>query len=217
MRHRKIRGHKRRHKQIDHWVLDNISIDNLPLHRNKLLLRNQNRYHVKIDVDPWCRIPVINSEIPEPTGKTKQKILNGLLEIYENWKIQLDKLNESYYLKIWLFEPRFSQSQVVFAIGEDLNFYENVFYKPETHKSIKLENYGSLQSKIAQFDWDYYLDEEQNYDNDVKELLEQKVVKKWFQKLLKKPYRKIKYDEPFGEITGAYFFEVGDIWVGGKK
>src|SRR4051812_39379282 len=98
MRTKEIRGHNRRHKHIEEWRLDNLSID-----VSYYLLNKRDRFHTKINVRPWNGISLINSAIAEPTGKTKQKMLNALLDIYENWKAQLDKLGKSYYLKIWLF------------------------------------------------------------------------------------------------------------------
>lgn len=163
-----------------------------------------------------------NSVTSEPTGKTKQKILNGLLDIYEDWKTKLDKLGQPYYLKVWLFEPRFSQSQIVCAIGDNVDFYENTFYKPDTNKNI-LDNYGSLKTRISKLNWDYRLDEDDYYNTEVGEpeiyasRQDWEDKKKWFDKLLKKPHRTYKFKEPIGETTESYSFKRGDIWLGGQK
>ena len=154
MRQKKIRGHNRRQKKIDNWRLDYISVD-LP----DYLLNERNRFYAKIRVHPWSGLD-INSLTPQPNGKTKQKMLLGLLDIYEDWKNQLDKLGRPYYLKIWLFEPRFSRSQVVCAIGESLDFYENTFFKPETIKELNFNAYGELKTRLQNLNWDYRLDEE---------------------------------------------------------
>ncbi len=218
MRQKKIRGHNRRHKQIDNWRLDNLSLD-----LTDYLLNQRDRYYAKIRVHPWSGLSLTNSATPEPTGKTKQKMLNGLLDIYEDWKKQLDKLGQPYYLKVWLFEPRFSQSQVVCAIGDNVDFYENTFYKPDTNKTIQLDNYGSLKTKLSKLNWDYRLDED-HYDNT--EVSEPEIygsrqdyedTKIWFAKLLKKPHRTNKYKDPIGDITESYSFKRGDIWLGGQK
>jgi hypothetical protein len=218
VRQKKIRGHNRRQKQIDNWRLDNLSLD-----LTDYLLNQRDRYYAKIRVHPWSGLSLTNSVTPEPTGKTKQKMLNGLLDIYEDWKKQLDKLGQPYYLKVWLFEPRFSQSQVVCAIGDNVDFYENTFYKPDTNKTIQLDNYGSSKTKLSKFNWDYRLDED-HYDNT--EVGEPEIyasrqdyeeTKTWFEKLLKKPHRTHKFKEPIGDITESYSFKRGDIWLGGQK
>jgi len=218
VRQKKIRGHKRRQKQIDNWRLDNLSLD-----LTDYLLNQRDRYYAKIRVHPWSGLSLTNSVTPEPTGKTKQKILNGLLDIYEDWKKQLDKLGQPYYLKVWLFEPRFSQSQVVCAMGDNIDFYENTFYKPHTNKTIQLDNYGSLKTKLSKLNWDYRLDED-HYDNT--EVGEPEIyasrqdyeeTKTWFDKLLKKPHRTNKFNEPIGDTTESYSFKRGEIWLGGQK
>lgn len=136
MRNEKIRGHFRRHKQIDKWRQENLAL-------NFDLLEKYNREYAEIIVHPWCDISIIKSAIPNPTRKTKKLILTGLLDIHDSWKKQLDKLGQPYCLKIWLFEPRFSQSQVVCAIKDKIDYYENNFYKPDLPKTINLDNYGT--------------------------------------------------------------------------
>ena len=150
-------------------------------------------------------------------------MLNGLLDIYEDWKNQLDKLGQPYYLKIWLFEPRFSQSQVVCAVGENVDFYENTFFKPEERKNLNKNNYGKLKERLESFNWDYRLDED-HFDNT--EVGEPEIyaskqdyedTKKWFAKLLIKPHRTHKFKEPIGDATESYSFKRGDLWLGGQK
>ena len=217
MRQKKIRGHTRRHKQIDIWRLDNLSLD-----LTNYLLNEHDRYYAKIGVYPWSGISVTNSANPEPTRKTKQKILSGLLDIYENWKNQLDQLGHPYYLKLWLFEPRFSQSQVVCALGESIAFYEQTFFKPDKIKVLQFNNYGTLKAKLEKLNMDYRLDED-HYDNgevgqpeqyaSIQDFEETKI---WFNKLLKKPHRTEKYNEPIGNRTESYSFKRGDMWLIGQ-
>ena len=57
-------------------------------------LKQNERDYAKIWVHPFSGISLTNSQIPEPKTETKKRILNGLLDIYESWKNQLDKLNE---------------------------------------------------------------------------------------------------------------------------
>lgn len=218
MRQKKIRGHNRRHKQIENWRLDNLFLD-----LTDYLQNERDRYYAKIRVHPWSGISLTNSVTPQPTGKTKQKILNELLDIYEEWKKQLDKLGQPYYLKVWLFEPRFSQSQVVCAIGDNVDFYENTFYKPDTEKAIQLDSYGTLKTKISKLNWDYRLDEDNYYNTEVGEpenyasRQDYEDTVKWFDKLLKKPHQTHKFKEPIGNITEVYAFKRGDVWLGGQK
>lgn len=218
MKQKKIRGHHRRQKQIESWRLDNMSFD-----LTDYLLNERDRYYEKIGVHPWNGISVTNSAIPEPTRKTKQKIVSALLDIYENWKNQLDKLGQPYYLKLWLFEPHFSQSQVVCAIGDSIDFYENTFYKPDNAKVLRPDNYGTLKTRLNEFNYEHRLDEV-HYDNAeigdpelYASIHDFEATKQWFKKLLSKPHRTVKFKEPIGEITESYSFKKGDIWLIGKE
>jgi hypothetical protein len=154
---KKIRGHRRRWNDIDQWVTThkNLDLD---------YLKEYQRDYAKIRVHPWSGISLTNSQTPEPKGQTKTKILSGLIEIHDSWKRELDQLGENYYLKIWLFEPRFARSQVVCAIGDYLDFYENTFFKPDESKKFNPAKYGQLKDEIENFNWEYRLDED-HFDN----------------------------------------------------
>ncbi len=211
----KVRGHKRRWKHISNWIEAN---KNLNLNN----LRARQRGYLKIQVHPWGGIYSAFHLIPEPNGKAKAQILEGLIEIYDSWKIELDKLQESYYLKIWLFEPRFSNSQVVCAIGDSLEFYENTFFKPEYSKELSPQNYGRLDKEVSKFNWQYRLDEDHFDENEIgtpedfTSLKAYQENKKRFNKIMKKPHRTTKYSEPIGIATESYSFKKGDVWLGEK-
>jgi len=215
MKTKKIRGHKRKWKDIEKWIsyTKNLDLD---------YLKQYQRDYAKIRVHPWSEISVTNSQIPEPKGETKSKIISGLIEIYDAWGKKLEQLGEPYYLKIWLFENRFSNSQVVCAIGDCLDFYENTFFKSDSSKELKPENYGRLEKAITEFKWDYRFDED-HFDNteigspeDYMTLSDFEDNKKWFEKMLKKPHRTVKYKEPIGDATESYSFKKGVVWLGQK-
>ena len=120
MRTKKIRRYKRILKEIERWRSEVIELD---LEN----VQSTNRDYVKIWVSPYSDLELGNSISPQPSGEARTKILEALLDIYDNWKLALDKLGEPYYLKIWLYDQRFSNSQVVCAIGPFLDFYETTF------------------------------------------------------------------------------------------
>lgn len=215
MKTKKIRGHKRRWNDIDQWVETHKNLD-------LNYLKEYKRDYAKIRVHPWSGISLTNSQTPSPKGQTKSRILSGLIEIYDSWKRELDKLDENYYLRIWLFEPRFANSQVVCAIGDYLDFYENTFFKPDESKKLNPEKYGQLKDEIENFNWEYRLDED-HFDNSepgdpelYATLADYEEDKKWFEKMLKKPHRTTKFKEPIGEATESYSFKKGDVWLGEK-
>jgi len=218
MKYKKVRGHKRLQKQIEQWRLENTSI-----HLTDYLLNTRDRYYVKIRIYPWNGFVShkVNSIVAEPTGKTRQLFLNALLDIYSDWKSELEKLGQPYYLKIWLYEPRFSKSQVVCAIGENLDFYQNTFTVAGEDKVLNLDNYGAAKIKMENLNWEHHLDEEHFENNfigepdeytSVKEYLESQV---WFRKLLKKPHIITPFEEPVNGAFEYYSFTEGNVWIGG--
>ena len=218
MRQKKIRGHKRKWKEIEKWRLTHLGFN-----LTDYLLNYSDRYYVKIRVHPWSGLSLINSVTPQPTRKTKRKMIEGLLDIYEDWKTQLDNFGQPYYLKIWFFEPHFSNSQVVCAIGSNIDFYENTFSKSKTNKMLKTDNYGQLKNRLDNFTWGYRLEENHYANTEVGEpemyvsRQAYEDYKKWFSKLLKKPHQTHILEEPMGDITEIYSFKLGNIWLGQKN
>lgn len=211
MRYRKIKGHKRIWKDIEKWKNANLEL-------NLENLKQNEREHAKIWVHPYGGISLTNSQISEPKTETRKRILIGLFDIYESWKNQLDKLHEPYYLKIWLFEPRFLKSQVVCAIGNSIDFYNNTFNIPKNFKEFKSDFVEIAKSRIENFNWECRLDEDfifssdignlEDYENE-KEYLE---YKKWFKNKLKKKHIK----KTLTDGSESYAFELGNVWMGEK-
>ena len=213
----KIRGHKRIWRKIEQWLLNSKNI-------NINYLISRERDYVKFSVYPWIGISrlKVRSIIPEPKAKTKQKILDGLLEIYDSWKNELDKLDEPYYLKIWLYEERFARSQVVCAIRDEIHFYDKTFSKPDSAKEIDKRKFGN-NKKLDNYKWELRLDED-IYDNffigepnDYGSESEYLDSKKWFEKMLLKKHRKYSLENPTEDYYELYAFEKGKVWLGEKN
>lgn len=215
MKSKKIRGHRRRWKSIDRWVESHKHLD-------LDYLNSHQRDYAKIRVKPWSGIPVTDSNFPEPTGITKTKMIAGLLEIYDSWKRTLDRHSEPYYLKVWLFEPRFSQSQVVCSIGEALEFYENTFHTPEEAQVFNPNLYGSLKHELSQLNWTYALDEdhidniEPGHPNEYASLQDFERESRRIKGLLKQPHRTTVLKESIGGASELYSINKGVVWIGGS-
>lgn len=216
MKQQKIRGGNRRLRDVEIWRKAELDL-------RLDLLETHESWHSQILIHPWCDISLINSIIPEPYGKVKQQILKALLDIYESWKAALDKRGEPYYLKIWLYEPRFSKSRVVCCLGDSLNNYEHHFFEPIMERSLQANRYGKLSERLQKFNWTYKWDEDWLDNNFVGELehytsLEDfEASRVMFEKLLKKPHRTENGLDYEGEDTALYAFYKGDLWVGGVE
>lgn len=120
IRYRKIRGINRRKRAIERWGEANKVLD-------VDLLTQEKRDYVKFLVAPWSRLSLINSIYPEPKGDCEYLLIRNMQNIYQSWKDSLEQLQTPYYLQIWLFETYISRSQVVCAIEDYKDFYQNTF------------------------------------------------------------------------------------------
>ena len=208
---KKIRGHKKIQKRILNWIEENRTINISDFLANKYC-------YTTVSFDPYFNISIKNSNIAEPKTKTRKRIILGLQEIYNNWKTELDKLNQPYFLKIYLFEPRISKSQIICAIGkEKIEYYENFF------RSADYKNDSNFQKILsADFKWETHSDDDIYSEQ---ELLtpesyyhiaeDYNYCKKLLKKLQKKNYSKIKTENEYGEDY-LYYVPKGKVLIGGK-
>lgn len=120
IKYRKIRGINRRKRAIEQWGDDRKSL-------NIDLLTQEKRDYVKFRVQPWSRLSLGNSVYPEPTGDCEYLLIKNLQKIYQSWQDSLEALQTPYYLQIWLRENYVSRSQIVCAIDEIEDFYDDTF------------------------------------------------------------------------------------------
>lgn len=153
-------------------------------------------------------------------GLIRTKIIELLFEIHNTWKIELEKLNQPFYLAIWFYEPNLFNSEVVCAIGSRIVRYENeTFTKSSKNQNLQLNNFGKLINYFTTFNWtrniEYYAHDNSDY-NWSKESYEN----------IKDYYRNVRYykrilpkckrieEDKYGKV---YYQEIGDIWVGIEK
>lgn len=139
------------------------------------------------------------------------------MEIYQDWKSKLDEQNIDYYLAIWLYIPRMSKSQVVCAIEDKINYYDNEAFLPgiKNRKFTPLK-FGKISDVSNQFIWELKVDLDNLYEWEVnfpkqgwERLDEYRSDQKMFKKNIKNSIRRIEND---GNVM--YLFPVGDVWVG---
>lgn len=180
-------------------------------------MKQVERTIARIGVHPWNSLSVTNSIVPEPKGETRDRILLGLTGIYTSWKSQLDTIGEPYYLKIWLFEPQFSMSQVVCAVGGSIDFYRNTFSVPQVAKPFTPIRYGKLADRLKQFEWEHRINEEHILNTDlfpVDAIRNSQYDSKEKRAILKRPHRVAHLIDPKAETATVYSFRLGDVWLG---
>lgn len=189
---KKLRGLRRRQKNIDSWIKHSLQldIDRLKVHQ---------RDYCKIWVYPWSKLFIRKT----PPKDYRNKILNGLLDIYDSWKTQLDALNQPYYLKIWLFEPRFINSQVVCSIGDCLDFYKNTFRKSNTNDSFPLQKFEAINDRLSNYTW------AQRFDDDIYSTDDLEYLFPAYRKQVLK--KAIVFPTSSGDL---FFLKEGNVWLG---
>lgn len=131
----------------------------------------------------------------------------------------MEKLNKSYYLKIWLYEPRISKSQVVCAIDYKIEYYENIFEKAD----FKQNSSSFTNQMSSNFKWQPKVDEEHFWRNDLLWPMDQydKIKnayadKRRLKKLESMNIKKEKTTYSNGIEDIIFFVPVGKIWTGEK-
>jgi hypothetical protein len=209
----KLRGYQNLWKDIEEWVSEYNHID-------LEYLENRQRDWVKMDIWSDSNISSYNQVI-EPKGKARRLITEGLITIYKARKKQLDELGKPYYLKIWLHDRRFSESQVVCAVDGMIDFYEKTHAKSEHPLPIENSAINDIAIKYPEFEWEHRLDEELvdfnklGSPDDYYELKDYLEEKKWYTKMGKNKHRKI-VDTTIPGIDYRAFNK-GNLWLGQIK
>ncbi|MBO0932592.1 hypothetical protein [Fibrella aquatilis] len=207
---KKLRNATRHLPNIEWWRESNLflNLDRLSIY---------GKAYVKFRIEPWT-ISITDSEIPQPTGRLKRRIIESLLDIYDHWEHQLAELGEPYYLKIWLYDPDFRESQVVCAIGEKINHYERVFNKVDEPKLFHPEHYGSLQKRLKGYRWEAHIDDiELTSDivgtrDDYDTITRYEQMQGWFRRKTKRAYKTYTLDDG----RDVHLIKRGLIWVGSR-
>ncbi|KMK75386.1 hypothetical protein AB990_17685 [Alkalihalobacillus pseudalcaliphilus] len=180
------------------------------LHLDVDTLREYQRDYVKLWIDPFYSLEKRN-----PPHWYNQLLLEAMIDVYQEWNRKMEAENEEFYLKIWLFEPRFIQSQVVVAYREALHFYHHTFKKRENDKAFPFYQFHSLRDKLEQFDWSLHIDSDYYDENDLQGWLEEGLSsEKEISTIKRKASETIKNE--YGNHL-IYCMDKGDVWIGTLK
>lgn len=213
MKIKKIRGAKRRIRAIEKWKIKHLKID-------EKYFTKYSRDYVKFFVDPWGSSLFSKSKFPQPNRIYKKLFIDSLFEIYYSWKNQLEDLNQPFYLKIWLFENDLKNSQVVCAVGNQIDFYEETFKEFENKKmSLKQSKHFHIMNDHEEFKWKSKTEVnilEKNYletIDDFRSKQEFQYMKKWWKNLIDKNL----LDEVISNEDEYFVFENDFVWLGELK
>jgi hypothetical protein len=198
---KKIRGWRRRIKQINQWKQRFIDLDVEQLFCN-------NRDYVKLWIDPFFRLTRRN-----PPMWYSRLLLEAMIEVYQSWYQQMKRLDEPFYLKIWLYHPNFIHSQIVVAFRDCLHFYDNTFEKSNDKKHFPTQLYGKINS-LEEFKWEFALESEYYHLNELQSDVGLGFrTDKSIEAIQNKAYKRETVKLSGVEDT-IYSVKLGDVWLG---
>jgi hypothetical protein len=112
---KKVRGWPRRLRQLD-------ALGRRYAVPGEAALAHGGYDYVRLWLDPWSRLVRRN-----PPAGMRRRMLAALLDLHRSWEAHLAARGEPFYLAVWLFHPRFHESQLVAAVGERIGYYETSF------------------------------------------------------------------------------------------
>ncbi|MEQ8475440.1 hypothetical protein [Fulvivirga sp.] len=196
---KKIRGWKKQVRKIDQWF-ELVKKPDFDHFESRL------EDYVKIRIDPWNRL----SERTPPMWYSKL-ILKRLIDIYDLWDKEFQKLNKPYDLQLWINEPNFIKSQVVCAQVDKDGDQRNNYYRIVEHQAdFPTNKWQSELFDLNQFTFQLYKDENLSFKN-LEDLEEDEIAD-----LIKEGYEA---EETIigGQTDIMYSKKVGNVWVGRKN
>lgn len=203
---KKIRGWKRRVRKIEKWKRRVIDLDIEHLHHYK-------RDYAKLWIHPFYAIPRRN-----PPIWYNCLLLEAMLDVYRCWHEKLSEFDEDFYLKLWIYDPHFINSQVVTAYKDCLHFYDQMFDVGNHEKQFPFHKYTYLRESLEVFDWYLHIDGDVYTESDLIDNIQRGWMSdKDVEAIKEKAYRVETIHLSDGDTDKTYSVKVGDVWVGSMK
>jgi hypothetical protein len=197
--HKKIRGMRSKARRLSTWASYYKEL------KMNVLLK-YNKEYVKIWINPFHNLYKYNERKvgkKNPPKRFCKQIFHELINIYLEWESKLTELDAPYYLKIWIGDPEFMDSQVVTAIRSEIGYYNNLFEKDLTPKRFPFEN---VHPQMNHFTWERCVNGYHVWESDIETEEELREIKS-------KAYKVNEYTID-GKLERDYFIRTGDIWLG---
>jgi hypothetical protein len=203
---KKLRGWKRHKRKIEKWKQNAINLD-------IDYVREHHREYIKLWVFPFYN----GLGHRTPPVWYNRLLLDAMIDVYLTWYEKMKKENEDFYLKIWLYDPHFINSQIVVAYKDCLNFYDKTFDKRKEHKGFPYEKFHFLKEKLDKFEWELHIDTDYYDENDLNEwIMDGFKTEKEVQAIKDKAYKTYNIKSEDGTYI-QYSIDKGDVWIGTLK
>lgn len=202
---KKIRGWKRHKRKIERWKQNAINLD-------MDYLRNYQRQYEKLWIHPFYKL-----ERRNPPNWYQSLLLDAMIEVYLEWHQKMKKEEEDFYLKLWLYDPHFINSQIVVAYRNCLDFYDETFKRRQENKGFPFDKFHSLRDKLEQFEWNLHIESDYYDENDLNEWLKEgALTEKEVSRIKGKAYDAVRIKDEDGSFL-QYSLDKGDVWIGTLK
>lgn len=200
---KKTRGLSSKVKRIEKWKTENITLD-------LDLLTKQNKLYVKLWIPPFYNLYTISKNKvghKNPPNWFNKIILEAMIDVYKSWEEKLKELGKPYYLKIWLYDPDFINSQIVVALDYNIDYYNSLFEKDERKKKFSENKYKLDNIQIGDFNWQCHKDQYIVFESE-------HIYDKEYLKYVRKRAYKIEEMQISGQKETCYYIREGNVWIG---
>lgn len=203
---KKIRGWKRRIKEIERWKQSfiNLDVDHL---------RTYQRDYAKLWISPFYALPR-----KTPPAWYNRILLQTMLEVYHHWNEEITRLGEPFYLKLWIYDPHFIHSQLVAAFKDCLHFYDQTFNTATEQRQFPFHKYRNIRKELEMFDWHLHMDSDTYTESDLLDNIERGwMSEREFERIKGKAYNVDTIHLAGDDVDRIYSVRVGDVWIGSIK
>jgi len=194
---KKIRGWKRRIKQVEQWG----EIIKQP-HLNYFLSESGHHTYERCYLSPFYRL---NKR--QPPLWLYKIIIGKFIAAFESWEAVFKELDIPYDLQLWLYDPAFISSEIICYKMQREGEIKRFSWESEFTKPFPFAKLSSLRYDLNQFDWVLADDAFVHFEDDLEyadfteaDLLADGYIKKT-------------------QDDGTIYFtkRIGDIWIGRRK
>ncbi|WP_077706689.1 hypothetical protein [Virgibacillus dokdonensis] len=117
MQIKKIRGWKRRVKQLGEWKKDSITLDINFLNKYGVEYRKIFNFDERYFTPNWF----------------KHKIVSSFIDVFKHWEAQAKDEFESFYIRLDINQTDIFDSEIMIVIGDAIKEYKSKWEKVEKH------------------------------------------------------------------------------------
>jgi hypothetical protein len=152
---KKVRGGRRQIARVELWTRHFAQLD------EDTALGVDGSVHAKLVIDPWFRLVKRT-----PPFWLRRLMFNGLVRVFDAWRIQLEAKRPRAYLKILLVNPDFIESRVIAGVDEQADFSSTFHPKATPLRPFPLNLLSGASPTLDGFDWTAHSHDEFAEDED---------------------------------------------------